>query len=217
MSISHAELCEKAVRWLRFANSRGGHGCQVALSEPRTGYLGGEVPDAIGFRISEPGLGSVVIECKVSRSDFRADAKKPHRGASGMGRYRYFLCPDGMLEPAEIPDRWGLLVMTRRGSIRALRGPAAELPVHSGQPRWPRLGEVLVQWEHERDAIKESLLLTSVLSRVGDVEAVNRRIREADARAARLAHVYERARQDLANLRAEHSSLLYPARRHEDG
>lgn len=154
---THLDLCKIAARWLRFPNSRGGHGCQVALSEPRTGYLAGEIPDAIGFRVAEPGCGSVVIECKTSRADYLADAKKPHRGAIGMGRYRYFLCPDGLLSPADMPDRWGLLVINARGAVKALRGAVADLPRHSGLQTWPDLTKVLESWEHQNDSARETL------------------------------------------------------------
>lgn len=62
-----------------------------------------ETPDAIGWH----GSASTLIECKTSRSDYLADAKKK-RGA-GMGFRRYFLVPQGLVMPTEIPDGWGLL------------------------------------------------------------------------------------------------------------
>lgn len=198
---THAALCAIAAKWLRFPNSRGGHGCQVALSEPRTGFLAGEIPDAIGFRVSEPGTGSVMVECKVSRADFLADARKPCRGAVGMGLYRYYLCPEGILAPDDVPERWGLLAVNKRGTVRALRGAAASLPRHTGTPRWPDFTAILVDSEHSRDAGREVLLLTSILSRVGDVEAANRRIRTTDGRYAHLVKRYEKQRDEVDRLR----------------
>lgn len=74
-----------------------------------------EEPDAIGF---EPirtkighGSGSVLIECKASRSDFKADSRKLFRmyPEQGMGTYRYYLAPKGLIKPEELPDKWGLL------------------------------------------------------------------------------------------------------------
>jgi len=64
--------------------------------------------DAIGFRNDC----SILIESKVSRSDFLADKKKPERqpGASGLGTYRFYICPVGLIDPKEVlPSGWGLL------------------------------------------------------------------------------------------------------------
>lgn len=58
---------------------------------------------------------SSVIEVKVSHADFKADQKKWHRSqtaeAKGMqaGRLRWYLCPEGVIKPEELPDKWGLL------------------------------------------------------------------------------------------------------------
>jgi len=47
--------------------------------------------------------------CKVSRSDFLADRKKPSRIGIGMGTYRYYLVPEGVAYAFELPPGWGLL------------------------------------------------------------------------------------------------------------
>lgn len=98
--ISHKELVDNAFRWLRFTQ-----GCSVAFKE-RVGNST-EQPDAIGFR----GGFSWLIECKASRSDFLADKKKVFRQqpAYGMGYYRFFMAPVGMLKVSEMPEGWGLL------------------------------------------------------------------------------------------------------------
>lgn len=83
--MTHAELCEVARKWLVRPNSQRGHGCHVGLSECRSGW-GGEMPDAIGFRAASRVTDTIVVEVKVSRADFLADAKKPHRAdGEGMG------------------------------------------------------------------------------------------------------------------------------------
>jgi len=54
-----------------------------------------------------------VIEVKTTHADFMADKVKPHRSAdSGLGDRRYFMCPRGVIERAEIPEGWGLLYAT---------------------------------------------------------------------------------------------------------
>lgn len=93
----HAELTDRAVAWLR-----GTMQCGVVLTERGVDL---EFPDAIGWR----SLGSsVVVECKVSRADFLADQKKPHR-ASGMGATRFYLTPPALVGVHELPHGWGLL------------------------------------------------------------------------------------------------------------
>ena len=65
----HALLVSKAVEWLRLR-----YKCGVILSEQYCAT--GEVPDVIGWKGF---CRSVLIECKVTRADFLADAAKPFR------------------------------------------------------------------------------------------------------------------------------------------
>jgi hypothetical protein len=97
----HAQLVSKATDWLRKR-----YGCGVVLSEQCCAT--GEVPDVIGWKGK---CRSVVIECKVSRSDFLADAKKPFRTnpEEGLGSERFYLAPAGIIRPDELPKHWGLL------------------------------------------------------------------------------------------------------------
>ncbi len=114
--LTHADLCDLALTWLRrqptssivdgVVLQSGGAGCAVAASEISTG-AGGEEPDAIGFTTA--GI-SHLIECKASRSDFMRDRHKPwRRSPLAIGHYRWFLCPRGMVAPHELPDGWGLI------------------------------------------------------------------------------------------------------------
>jgi len=103
--MTHAELVEKAIQWLR------SYGCGVILSEQAS--VSGEMPDAIGWKRR---WHSVLVECKVSRSDFLADCGKPFRQKSnlGMGCERFYLTPPNLLDPAELPAGWGLLQYRNR-------------------------------------------------------------------------------------------------------
>lgn len=71
-----------------------------------------ECPDVIGWA---SGAGSVLIECKLTRSDFLVDAKKTVRKdpRTGMGHRRYYLCPPDVIELEDLPPKWGLLWATR--------------------------------------------------------------------------------------------------------
>ena len=67
-----------------------------------------EIPDVIAFR---GGGDSLVIECKVSRSDFLADKEKPFRKEPclGMGMYRVYVATENVLKPGELsllPEGW---------------------------------------------------------------------------------------------------------------
>ena len=100
--MTHAELVKRAERWLL------GHGCAFALTELVVIISPGEIPDAIGW--NGP-ISTILVECKTSRADFLADQKKSVRRipTGGLGRYRYYLCPKGMLQAEEMPEKWGLL------------------------------------------------------------------------------------------------------------
>jgi len=103
--VTHAQLVEKAVRWLR------AYRCGVILSEQAC--ASGEMPDAIGWRRA---CHSVLVECKISRADFLADREKPFRQKShlGMGCERYYFAPAGLLRAQDVPGGWGLLEYRNR-------------------------------------------------------------------------------------------------------
>jgi len=103
--MTHGQLVEKAVQWLR------SYRCGVILSEQAC--ASGEMPDAIGWKRA---CHSVVVECKVSRGDFLADADKPFRRKPqlGMGCERFYLTPPALLRVEELPFGWGLLEYSHR-------------------------------------------------------------------------------------------------------
>ncbi len=99
MSDAHAALVRRAARWLR-----GTRRCGLVLVECQASCCT-EIPDAIGW----DGRGrSTLVECKVSRSDFYADRRKPGAGTR-IGCFRYYLTPPGVLDPKLLPPGWGLL------------------------------------------------------------------------------------------------------------
>lgn len=182
MSLDHAGLCRVAVAWLQRSQSAGGHGCHVAVSECRTGF-GGEVPDAIGFRAAGVDDGCVIVECKTSRADFRADGAKPHRLQDGMGNWRYYLTLPGLICASELPAGWGLLEANARGHIKPVAGAAAMFPTrHYGNIR-----AALASWRQAGNPDREIALLTKLLSRVHDPESVNRALASANSEKIRLA------------------------------
>jgi len=47
-------------------------------------------------------------EIKISRSDFLADRKKPRDVRQDGPTYFWYVCPEGMIQPEEVPDYAGL-------------------------------------------------------------------------------------------------------------
>lgn len=186
----HKSLCEIAVKWLKRAPSAGGPGCAIAMSECKTGWSG-EIPDAIGFRrtgYQHPTDGSVVVEVKVSRSDFLADAKKPHRTHGGIGSWRYYMVPQGLITPEELPLGWGLLNVNKRGHVNAVAGHALYFK--------GRHDEYLRQaclWRFaDVDVVREQFLLVRVIANTGDPQKVLDMLRDANNRAAGLTRAISR-------------------------
>lgn len=108
----HTSLCALGANWLVRV-----HKCKAVLVE--RGSLMPEMPDVIGFYHSD----SFLIEAKLSRGDFLADAKKKFRQepGSGMGKYRYYICPKDLIKAEELPDNWGLLYVSAKGIVKKVR------------------------------------------------------------------------------------------------
>jgi hypothetical protein len=104
--MTHSQLVEKAVRWLRH------YRCGLVLSEQAC--VSGEMPDAIGWKRA---CHSVLVECKVTRADFLADRAKPFRlkQEQGVGSERFYLTGAGLVRREELPAGWGLLELHGRG------------------------------------------------------------------------------------------------------
>ncbi|ARK13072.1 hypothetical protein A6C57_23535 [Fibrella sp. ES10-3-2-2] len=114
---SHKELVSVAYRWVLSRTF-----CGVAFKELYTSASNGEYPDVIGFGSWG---NSVLIEVKISRSDFLADRKKLFRQHPdmGMGRYRFYCCPTGLLKPEDLPEKWGLIYVNEAGRAKCVYNP----------------------------------------------------------------------------------------------
>lgn len=100
----HRELCRLAGKWLRKPKF-GSSYCPYVAVELVTANP--ETPDVFGWNY----WATVLIEVKVSRSDFLADAKKSFRQQpeEGVGAFRYYCSPEGLITEVDLPDKWGLL------------------------------------------------------------------------------------------------------------
>lgn len=113
--MTHKQAVQRMANWLR--NSMG---CTIVMAELKT--RNSESPDVIGWH----GAGaSILIECKVSRSDFLSDKTKHFRRYedAGMGDKRYFALPPGLVTEKDLPEGWGLLEICEK-RVRTIREAA---------------------------------------------------------------------------------------------
>jgi len=107
----HAMLIEAAAKWLAKCHS-------VVITDMVSAT--GETPDAIGWAAWH----STLIECKASRADFMADADKRHRrDGQGMGDFRYFMAPAGIIPLELLPEKWGLIEVAPDNRVRVAVKP----------------------------------------------------------------------------------------------
>lgn len=193
---THNELSEIARRWLLRANSAKGPGCNIALKEVGA-LFDTEIADAWGYRWGWQG-GSVLVEVKVSRSDFLRDKHKPHRqpGVPALGDWRYYMCPEGLLSLDDMPEGWGLLWVNSRGHVKVMSGHVdVYIKENYGEGRLKAN-----DWKHPVDSVKEMGLLAYLLNRVGDPDALlqqNRECRRAEARLQTKVHELEAAEKKV--------------------
>jgi hypothetical protein len=116
--LTHRELCFIAAKYLKRRGIVPFHKCQYVVCELERV---GESPDAFGFCWGNTQL----IEVKVSRADFLSDKKKYWRmhPEFGLGMYRSYLCPEGIIKTGDLPDGWGLLYVEETGHIRKVIDP----------------------------------------------------------------------------------------------
>jgi len=127
---AHDYLVERARDWLV-----AGGGCRFAFAEFST-WLTRDIPDALGFM--EDGL-TVMVECKVSRSDFHADKKKPSRqNGKPLAHYQYYLCERGLITPEDLEPLkgdWGLLWIKSSRAVSIIRHPKRATGLRYGQDK----------------------------------------------------------------------------------
>lgn len=181
--MNHRELCEVGARFLKRPESANGHGCHFTIVEAAC-Y--GENPDVFGVRhgLNRNGMGTFLLEAKTSRSDFLVDKNKPHRlnPAQGMGKYRYYICPTGLIKPEEVPEKWGLIYVSPKGICKVVAGVLAVPRIKRLNPyskkneSWPDHRKIEENLEllafEERNIQNEMNLLTMALARLKDPEQV---------------------------------------------
>ena len=118
--MNHKELTLKASRWLKKHRQNAViPNCSTIATEIVCLNAEGEIPDVFGWC----SWTSVLIEVKVSRSDFKKDAKKIFREYPdmGMGEFRYYICPTDLIKVNELPPHWGLLYYSEERGIEIIQ------------------------------------------------------------------------------------------------
>ena len=112
----HDALVDKGKRFLKSM------GCGVIFGDPWNCPAVDETPDVIGWYDGN----SFLIECKASRADFLADAKKSFRANPnlGMGDWRFYMCPEGVIQPEELPQHWGLIWIKNDRVVKKFNWPS---------------------------------------------------------------------------------------------
>ena len=123
--MTHRELCIKGAKYLKNKGIQPFHKCQYVVCELERV---GECPDVFGWG----GSSTQLIEVKVSRGDFLGDKKKLWRNfpPHGIGLYRSYLCPDGLIKETELPYNWGLLYIDEKGKITEVAKPNSQACNH---------------------------------------------------------------------------------------
>lgn len=145
--MTHAELVQMGVKWLRGSH----HKCTIVFAELSTRLP--VTPDLLGFNYG----GHVThVEVKMSRSDFRADAKKiSHRFPERylLGDTRWYLAPDGCLRAEDMPEGWGLAVARGKRIYIVKQAPVSKERRRSVEVEFLvsalRRHELGIEWRHE--------------------------------------------------------------------
>lgn len=96
---------------------------------------------------------------------FLRGKKKPERNGDrfGVGVYRFYICPEGLLRLEDIPKNWGLLYSDGKKVVQELRKPVGNM--------WPAFATGSESWQsmqHEVDVESEKSILFSLCRRLAD-------------------------------------------------
>lgn len=160
--IKHSDLIPVAYKWVLKNAS-----CGCAFKELYS--LNSEYCDVIGFG---SGGFSVLVEVKVSRSDFLADKKKSFRKnpSQGMGTERYYCCPAGLIKIEELPVGWGLIYVSN-GKAKLVHRPIQDYSFEAHG----KIYQSNRTYQHEKNIKAEHGLMYSALRRLhikGHIECI---------------------------------------------
>ncbi len=127
--ITHDDLVNIGYKWVM-------KHCGVAFKELKAAH--NEIPDVLGFNSN----GSFLLEAKTSRADYFLDKKKHFRQFSGkgVGDWRFFIVPKGLIKIEELPENWGLIEVSEKGKATCAYNPFGGGNIYSS---WKRCNKSL--------------------------------------------------------------------------
>lgn len=121
---------------------------------------------------------SVGYEIKVSRSDFLSELRAPEKRKWSEEHFNetYFVCVPDICKVDEIPESWGLLLMTKKGDMlrqkkAALYREANDLPYYTMISILRRMAETLANYKYNIYSFEGQIMSREELS-----EIVNRNV-----------------------------------------
>lgn len=151
----HKLLTEMGAKWLRqngFDVIATEHTCEQNLKQA----------GVVAFRSNC----SALIEVIANR-DFLADRTD---SVGGVGVYRFYLCPEGLLAPEDLPPRWGLLYARGRSVVEIMKPPGDLWP--GLEPHYAGDEVSCGEWrayQHVPDDIAERAALFSIACRLSAI------------------------------------------------
>lgn len=201
---THGELVTLAETWLWR------QGCGVVFAELST-LATPETPDAIGFRTTT----SILVECKATRADFLADKNKPFRQnpEKGMGDWRFYLTPKGLITKDELPEGWGLIEVGK-GIRRTHGGPKGNIWTTNQPHAGNKLAEQALLYSALRRLAGHGLLAHTYLPWESEIPnggptQLTRRLAQAERRAQRLDDELQRERAARQNAETTNQLLAH--------
>lgn len=144
-----------ALRWLK-KNGFALVGTNVMSTSSRERF------DVIGFRQTC----SVIVESKVSRSDFFADSKKPERNFGGVGTYRFYITPPDLITIEELPCNWGLLYTDGKSITEVHR------PMGNAWAAYPSKDDNWAKFQHPSCIDSERGILFTLASKLNNNQSI---------------------------------------------
>lgn len=186
MSMTHKELCIIGAKILKTKFK-----CTVSINECVSLK---ENPDVLGFRYSYgygDYEGSILLEAKTSRSDFKADSKKLFRQnpETGIGNWRFYICPTDLIKPNELPPKWGLIYVNEKGNTKIIVDPYKD--------KSTRRQNKFTKFNSEA----ERYILTRWLSKTENPENIVMQIRETNNKFSRACKTIESQKDEIKNLK----------------
>ncbi len=217
-NLTHDQLAELGAKWL----SR--HGYKYTFANMRAEFFK-ENPDVLGMRAGF--YESFVIEVKVSRADFLADKKKPHRElGKGIGMNYAYLAPKGLIDVSEVPYGWWLLEVSdgnkpKISVVKGVKTIKSKLEfLHTDVDEMHHFKKFFKE-NHKADADRKQTLLAWLsvffdrlhdseidLSGIGNASFVNNRTKYKDQEIERLKAALSHERRQYQALHKQYEAAI---------